>query len=255
LDGAVWTITTELNHTFADLYDGLHALRVQTYDLAGNHDESAITFTVDTCTPAVLSKTPVGTGNLLNSTITVGFSEAMNHSATIITVNGIAGTLYWDGNLATIGPISALSYNEEYEVSMVGFDLAGNKVSLSWSFSTRSVGNIEGVLIDENGNAISDAVVRLSNGLMTTSDGSGHFYLNHIELGSYNITIFKDGYKELNSSVSVEKGTLKDMGWLEMIEKKGDGSSGSDETILIVTAVAMLGFIAAGTVFFLKRKP
>ncbi|NIQ05723.1 MAG: hypothetical protein GWO20_08355 [Candidatus Korarchaeota archaeon] len=53
LDGGAWTNTTATSHTFTDLAEGEHTVRIKVYDWAGNEEVASVTFIVDTEDPTV----------------------------------------------------------------------------------------------------------------------------------------------------------------------------------------------------------
>ncbi|MFP4608333.1 MAG: Ig-like domain-containing protein, partial [Candidatus Aenigmatarchaeota archaeon] len=54
LDGGNWTyVGANTNHTFSNLSSDEHLVEVKVYDLAGNHDDDSVNFTVDTAPPEI----------------------------------------------------------------------------------------------------------------------------------------------------------------------------------------------------------
>ena len=54
---------------------------------------------------------------------------------------------------------SSLVYNRHYTVTVLGKDIAGNIINTSWTFNTTEVGAITGILVDEDGNLLTNAAV------------------------------------------------------------------------------------------------
>ncbi len=86
----------------------------------------------------------------------------------------------WNGNASTFTPSSYLAYDTSYYLTVTGKDPFGNLVTASWSFTTiDSRGNLTGT-IEGSGGPIANAMILLSNGMMTTTDASGHFVLKNM---------------------------------------------------------------------------
>jgi hypothetical protein len=163
----------------------------------------------------------------------------------------VTGTITWNGTIATFTP-SSLDFNGVYVVNVVGKDLAGNAFAASWTFNTPVAGDIEGILLDEDGNAIANANVTLSNGLTTTSDANGHFVFEDIAIGSYNVTVDADGFESVIVNATSEAGISDDLGELTMVDTDSDSDS---SMLLIVAAIIGIAAIAAVAVLLLRKKP
>jgi hypothetical protein len=256
-DGTTWTAVTGTSDTFTDLSDGSYIVYVRATDNAGNVNSTSVTFIVDKTVPTV-AVSPTGDNISLNANIVVKFSEAMNlTSIEIVVDHDVVGDAVFVGNNATFTPSSDLKYNTEYTVTVSGCDLAGNYVTRSWMFNTTRVGDISGTLIDAKGVVIANATVTLSNGLTTTSDAHGYFIFSNVTVGSYNVTVVRDGFSAMTKSVTVEANATSDLGDMNMAASNSDTSSNSNDTALIIVAVIVtLAAIAAiGGVFYMRRKP
>jgi hypothetical protein len=120
-------------------------------DAAGNPMASSFAFsflTEDHTPPTISSRSPApgSSGVATNTTVRVGFSEAMtastiNSSTLTVSVGGspVAGSVSFDAsaNIATFTPASPLANNQSYTVvTTTGVrDLAGNSLSNNDSFS------------------------------------------------------------------------------------------------------------------------
>jgi len=67
----------------------------------------------------------------------------MNASFFELTVSGMAGTIAWNGNVATFTPSAPFDEGTEYTVTMSGRDLAGNTVMESWKFTTAEAAPVD----------------------------------------------------------------------------------------------------------------
>lgn len=92
--------------------------------------------------PTIINHTPSGTDVPVTTTITVTFSEAMNHTSAenAFSVSpSVSGSFSWSGNTMTFTP-SSLAYGTTYEVTIGtgAMDSAGNPLGspYSWEFTT-----------------------------------------------------------------------------------------------------------------------
>ncbi len=246
-DGTTWTLVNGTSHNLT-LADGVYVVHVKVTDNVGNVNQTSVSFTVEALAPTVTAEFPVGSSVSKDATISVLFSEAMNTTATTVSVNGTAGEMAWNGNNATFTPSSALAYNTTYTVIVSGEDLSGKVITTSWTFTTlKDECKITGTLKDASGNATVGAKVTLSNGLTTETDANGYFEFN-VTSGIYTLTISKDGFRTVTQNVTTVAGQTTALGTLsaEAIP------SSTDSTLLI--AVGAVGIVAllAG-VFLLLR--
>jgi hypothetical protein len=250
IDGIRWSTVSGTSYTFSGLDEGEHTVFVRAYDGAGNYAEDSITVVIDSTAPSALVS-PMGLGVSVDSVITVEFSEAMDQAMTTITIEGVTGTITWNGNIATFTP-SSLDYNGAYIVNVVGRDLAGNAFAKSWTFNTTVAGNIAGILVDEDGDPIAGANVTLSNGMMTTSDANGRFVFNDVPLGAYNVTIVAEGHESIGTNATSVAGTTDELGELTMISTEDDSDS---SVLMFIVIIVVIAAIIAVVVLFLKRRP
>ena len=251
-DGTTWTTVTG-NSTVLNLTDSSYTLTVKVTDKAGNVNQTSVSLTVESSTPTIITKYPVGTGAPKAAKISVLFSEPMNKTATTITVNGITGVVTWIGNNATFTPSSALAYNTVYTVNVSGKDLSGKALnSTSWTFTTlKDECKITSTLKDASGKAIAGAKVTLSNGMNTTTDANGYFEFTNVTSGLYTLTISKDGYKTITQSVPAVAGETTALGTLSA----QSNAASSDDTLLIAGgAIGIVALLAIAFLVLRRRK-
>ena len=214
MDSGAWSEMNAANVAdLASLTQGEHVLTVQAMDAAGNTNERSVTFSVDSVKPTVTGFGPAGADVAVDGKVTVTFSEAMNQSSVVITIDGATGTVTWEGNAVTFAPGSPLAHLLGYTVSVSGNDLAGNPVSKSWSFTTIAYqGSLRGVLRDANGVPMANAHVVLSNGQNTTTDANGSFEFTNLAPGGYNMTISRDGYADTMMELTLGADQINDIG-------------------------------------------
>ena len=222
MDSGAWIDAgTNTTYHFGNLTDGEHTVYVKAIDNAGNEAEANVTFTVDATAPTVTSHSPTGNDVSVDTVITVTFSEAMDHNTVSILINGVSGTISWNGTTATFTPSSNLNYATEYTVHVTGSDTAGNAMEeYTWSFSTTDMGTITGTVTDENGNPVEGATVSVdSGGEPVTTDANGHFEIQ-AHAGNRTLTISKDGYEDKTVSAEVTPGETTSVPPVELPEAK-----------------------------------
>jgi parallel beta-helix repeat protein len=252
-DGTTWTTVTGTSDVLT-LADGSYTVHVKVTDKARNAEQSSVSIGVDAAAPTVTAKSPVGTGVARGATVSVLFSEAMNKTATTITVNAVAGTLVWNGNNATFTPAADLAFNAVYDVTVMGKDIAGNSVTAAWTFNTlKDEGIITSTLKDADGNPIVGAAVTLSNGMTTTTDANGHFEFKNVTSGSYTLTVTKDGYQIVTQSVIIQAGQTNEAAALSMAAAAATETT-SDNSLLIGAGAIGIVALLAGLFFVLKRR-
>jgi LPXTG-motif cell wall-anchored protein len=209
---------------------------------------------MDATAPTVITKSPTGINVARNVVIAIQFSEAMNKTATTITINGVTGTLTWNGNNATFTPSSMLAYNTVYPVSASGKDLSGNDLAATaWTFTTlKDEGIISSMLKDSKGNAIANATVTLGNGMTTTTNANGSFEFKNVTSGNYTLIVTKDGYKTITQNVTATPGETTNLGTLSMDATAV--ASSSDNTLAIAAVVIVVLALLAGAFLVLKRR-
>ncbi len=252
VDGSAWTkVDLNITYDLSDLAEGVHTFALKAEDLAGSWNTVSATFTVDTVAPTIVDKGPMGDDLALSSTVTVSFSEAMDHAATTVSISGVSGTVAWNGNTATFTPSAALAYGITYAVTVSGKDIAGNAVEASWTFKTLdNKGTISGIALDENGEPLANATVTLSNGMTATTDEDGHFVIADVPSGTYTVTITKGDYKRVIENVSASAGATTALGTVTVEET----AKPADNSTFVMVGLAVAVVLAACFLLFWKRK-
>ncbi len=238
---------------YISLTDGEHTLFVRADDQAGNSVERNVTFVVDTVAPTA-EVSPIGDELELDSVVVIEFSEQMNITSVIVTMEGVVGNVSWEGNLLTLSP-SALEYARDYLVTVSGRDLAGNAMELNWTFTTTAgTGSLTGTLVNEDGEPLANVTVHAGDQSAVTND-LGRFVLNDLAPANYILTVNKEGYEMYSSTVSVVAGDSDELGELTLIAQEAEEDDSGDNTLLIVIAgVVVIAVIGAAAVIFLRRK-
>jgi len=247
VDGGAWTGDWSVLDA---LSDGPHAIEVRVTDFAGNFEVRGVTVTVDTVAPTVTASSPSGSEVVTSSSITVAFSEAMDQGTVSIVIDGVTGTVAWDGNTAAFTPSSPLAAGTTYSVSVSGSDLAGNAVENSWEFTTSDLGEISGQIVDDSGRPLAGATVRLENGMTATTDQQGRFTFADVLPGEHTLTVSMEGYADRTMAVTLAPGQAYGVGSLGVESVTG----GSSDGLLIAGAVAIVAALAILAVFLIRRK-
>jgi len=253
VDGGAWSDMDE-NHSWDySLEDGTHTIEVKVTDLVGNSASVTLNITVDATAPTA-EYSPIGDDLELDQVILVEFSEVMNQTSVSITVAGVSGTVAWEGNSASFTP-SQLLYNTVYEVTVSGMDLAGNLIDINWTFSTRSVGNITGVILDENGDPVANVTVTAGE-LTAVTDGNGRFLFVNLSVGTYLFEVDADGYEPFSFNATIEQGITVDEGTVEMVPEESEDEEDDGGSIWLYAIIVILGLavVGAAAFFFLRKK-
>lgn len=246
-----------------DLDEGDHNITVEAIDLAGNVNRITVTIHIDTIPPQVIDYHPRGTSISVGETISVSFSEPMNWDSVSITFSNAPVSFEREGLTLTYVPPSPLLYGTEYDVKVTGLDLAGNTVSMEWSFETDGNGSVRGRLITESGSGIQGARIYLDEEEMGRTNENGYFMFN-ITYGTYNLILRADGYEEKVAKAVINAGKTTDIGEITMIAEDGgpadddqeedkDEGLGSSLIIVIVAGIVIL-LIVIIVVFIIVKK-
>jgi len=235
VDGGEWA-EVQSSCDLGDLAEGQHLLEVRAFDVAGNFVIEMVSFTLDPEAPVITERVPEGEHVDPDADVTVTFSEDMNVSSVNLTVEGVEGIVSWSGNTVTFDPSTSLRYATAYTVTVSGLDLAGNEVSVSWTFTTTNRGALSGRIVDTNGAPVANALVTLDTGETALTDENGLFYIV-TEAGEHTITVTKDGYQATFSSALLGAGETLSISAITLTPQ----STGSYDWWPIILAVAATG--------------
>jgi hypothetical protein len=241
--------------TFGDLSEGSHTVIVTAFDGAGNSNQTMVTFTVDSVAPMVWMYSVTGSVAAIpdNHLVNVTFSEPMNQSSTVMTVNGVDLPIAWLDNQTANVPFSGDDIHS-YLVNVTGKDLAGNWMSFSWqSNTTDGSSSIAGVIRDSGGSPISGAEVILSGRDSVRTDVNGHFTIGGVAPGTYRLTVNKEGYQVMTVDVTVVAGEAHDIGAMSLQASVVPFLS-NEGMALAILAMVIFAVIAVAVVFLLRRR-
>ncbi len=221
-DGGPWEwVGLNSSWIYTELDDGVHLIEVRGFDVAGNGATVNTTLCIDTGIPRVLDHQPEGNRVKVNTTISIAFSEEMDRSTVDVRIRGISVDLIWSGNTVHYTPANPLTKGSTYDVLVVGFDLAGNRMTpFSWTFRVEEEDFTEvsffiGMVVDEKGRPIEDAGISVNITTYTRTDENGYFRLE-VAPGLHTLTIARDGFVMISMNGYVEAGETRNLGEIEM---------------------------------------
>jgi hypothetical protein len=137
--------------------DGIHNVTVRAFDLAGNYVDGYVDVYIDSTRPTITDHFPIGSNILIDSTITLTFSEAMNKSScenafSILPLK--TGAFSWTANTLTFTPTIPLDYSTQYTVILGtgAKDLTENNLvsDMNWQFTTVSDTSFRPYVLDNS---------------------------------------------------------------------------------------------------------
>jgi parallel beta-helix repeat protein len=192
--------------------------------------------TIDATSPTITSTDPADgtTGVALDHAVVITFSEPIDVSTFTYTClpNPGGWTESWNAANDTV----TMTHNNFTAATVHDFtvtaadDMAGNSlvsgaVANPWSWTTTALnGSVIGNVVDENGDPINGAVVRLydsGDALInnTITSGTGDFNLGDVSAGTgYYVQVSLNNYKDATkSNLDVTSGSIKDAGTIALI--------------------------------------
>lgn len=267
-DGTNWAAQSG-NGVQLTMPEGPCNVHIRVTDHAGNTRTVSAAFTVDTMEPSIISNAPNVNEVSTRASVVVSFSEAMDTAACSITVDGINGTVSWNGNEIVFTPLSVLFGWTSYLVTVEARDLAGNAVSDTWTFKTAPVGSLSGIVYGHDGKVLANATLNLKGRFTsaqtvtdhltmsmpaiedvvqtTTTDANGVYTFFDVAIGNYTLEIAETGYGIQSVAVAmtldaVQKGGLM-IDQTVQPERWNDNGLFLYSVILLVAAVLTLGFM------------
>jgi len=221
---------------FSNLQDGAYVVTVRAVDSANNTAQGSASFIVDTVPPEVVGTFP-GEGAAIGTVVNATFSRPMDWANSTIAVDGVHGTLSWNGLTLTFTPDAPLAYGTAYHVSVAAKDAMGRWANATWTFTTTDMARLTGTVLDSNGNPLANATVAIVGGPQVLTDAAGSFRLE-FHAGEHILTVSRPGYVTRNMPVSIAPGEERSMGEVRL--------SSSDLLPLVGWAVALaaVGLVA-----------
>ncbi len=200
------------------LEDGIHTVTVECFDRSGNSAKADVKVIMDTIRPEIISFTPEGYNNSVDSRISILFSEEMDRGTISVEVLlALNISLSWGIDRLYVTFDDDLMYSTTYGLYIEGSDLAGNPMGKQFfSFRTLEVGSIELDIVNENGMRLTEALIFIDGeelSFHSRIDGYG----KEFEPGDYKISISCEGYMSYSASITVHPGRASNMGKILLI--------------------------------------
>jgi hypothetical protein len=271
-----WTIVQGNSTTLEASHDGVCLLEVRVTDVNSEVSTASVYVQVDTTTPYVMRHSPSVVAESTLPTILVSFSKEMDMSATSITVTVLGavmpGTMSWVTSLdLTFVPAMAIGAGMTCYVVVEGKDLAGHPLSDSWTFKIGRVGAARGS-VEYNGGPLRGAAVMMfhiphliegtsgfQHGSMfgaeskvwnATTDAQGNYCIYDLPVGTYTLTIEKEGYATQTKTITMTEADI-DAGGISI---GATSVSKVDNTLLYASIGLIVVVIAVLLIFFLVRR-
>ncbi len=209
------------NNISLDLPQGNFSFVIFVRDLAGNIAVDNIAIGVDKTAPEILDLYPANEGVDIDSTIWIRFSEFIETSTISFEIDGTSGKWYVrENNTYEFVPFQELDDFTVYNAIFRGRDRAGNRVNATWSFKTvkdpLKTTTVTGRIVDQDGNPITEARIKLGNVKMAETSPDGSFTID-LKEGNYQFNISKEGYINATFSIDVPyRGGPLDLGTITM---------------------------------------
>jgi hypothetical protein len=243
-----------LRFTLSGYTDGDHTISLELYDVAGNVVRLSSLFAVDTVFPTVVQVSPMGNDVRTDRSISATFSERMRTDEVVMTI-GTVGAISWQGNALTFDPDGLLDPGRTYTVTVTGPDQAGNVVRYTWQFTTATKGTIIGSVLDEDGNPVVGAVVRLDTGESVLTGADGTFSIEALQ-GKRTVTVMLGDDELTMFQVDVVAGAETDAGdhSVKLPSEEGKGFPWWALIIVALVLLALLIVLIAIFVFATRKK-
>ncbi len=194
------------SYTIVNLEVGQYLFSIKAQDRAGNSITLITGFTLDQTRPEFITYSPVGNEVDPENIISVTFSERMHRETIQFRVLDVKGSLEWKGERMIFVPDKNLTYGRTYEITVLGWDLAGTRMStLIWNFRTTSKGDVQGYIVDKSDEPVEFAKVYIIDGNETRSREDG-FFTMELESGSRILVVEADGFKKVEVPIDIEPG-------------------------------------------------
>lgn len=204
----------------------------------------------DLIPPAILSWSPQGQDVEANEVVSVTFSEDMDTSTVVVTVNGVEVGGVWNDRTYLLD--ISLDFETEYQVNVTGRDLSGNELApFIWNFRTEGrEAEVSGRVVDEQGAPLSSVRVSVGDQEVFT-DGQGRFNLL-LSPGEHLLNISADGFIGRTLPLQVEEGGDMELGDIVLVLAEQDEPSGMGT--LALAGVAVMAAIASLLFLALRRR-
>jgi hypothetical protein len=257
LDGGSFKrLNLETEHSYKYLTNGPHRALLRTRDRAGNVLDTEIPFHVDTMSPEISAKGPVGSYIQEPWEVWVEFNEDMASDSVTIQISNRTGSIDHRADRYVFTPDIPLDYGNIYIAKVNGMDLAGNALDeIIWSFRVTDQGTITGRVFDDRGYPLVEALVILDSGKTVSTDRDGNFNITE-RMGERTITILVDGFVIKTVGIHLNPDREAKAGNIYLEREEGSSSSISVPSFLRDTwtyVVLLLVLVALALVMYLMK--
>lgn len=160
LNGALkWNVSWQTKSYDLTLEEGDNEIEIKAIDGMGNEISKMLNIVLDTISPEIIDYSPVGIGIKTTEKISFTFSELIKIDTVRIECD-FQYTSTWIENKLVLTPSNKLELGTNYTLSISASDLAGNEVTLSWTFKTEDKESAENE--DDNGTTNFTLIILLS---------------------------------------------------------------------------------------------
>lgn len=234
---------TVFTYSFTSLADGEYTVVVRAVDRANNTAQDSASFFVDKSSPSVSELSP-GDGASINTDVTVRFSKAMVTGSGFLIVEGVEGTLSWDGLSLVFVPDRRLAYGVTYNVSAGAMDHLGRWANVSWAFTTTDLARVTGTVLDTSGSPLANASVSIVGGPSVLTGPDGTFRLE-FHAGEHILAVSHPGFVARNMPLSIDPGEERSLGEVRL--------SSSDLLPLLGWVAALVGIGLVALLYSMAR--
>ncbi|MGA1866788.1 MAG: Ig-like domain-containing protein, partial [Thermoplasmatota archaeon] len=209
LEGDQWRdVGDDITFTMVNLIEGKYLFSIRMWDRAGNDIQVSTSFTLDQTRPEVVTYSPVGNEVDVDTVVSITFNERMHTSTMQFHMDDVKGNVEWKGDRLIFVPEEDLDFGNEYTVTAVGWDLAGNRMeNLVWKFTTTNKGTVQGYIFDRKGRPVEFVRVYVEGENDTRSREDGFFSID-LPAGINNIIFEAEGYRRVEVDMEVEPGRV-----------------------------------------------
>jgi len=246
LNGDLQTTVASMvgTYNFGSLKDGEYEVVVRAVDRANNTAQDRVSFIIDSVPLAIVDTSP-GSAATIGADVRVTFSKVVDKQASIITVEGVNGTISWDGHTMIFTPQHHLAIGTTYMVSVAARDDIGRWANTTWSFTTTAGAIVTGIVHDPSGAPLVNAKVSVPGGPSTVTDENGAFRLE-IPSGNQTLTISLAGYVTQTMPVNIAPGAERFIGAVQM--------TSADLITMVGWIVAIAAIAIVALIYYLKKQ-
>jgi hypothetical protein len=237
------------------LDDGLHEIKIRTFDKAGNPGEIIVPTIWDSVEPEMIRYTPNGTLERKPQEIEVFFSEEMLHYSIHVSGDYLDGYVSVSGSTAIITISGEMEYGRTYQFTIWGEDLNGNILEgKKLMFHLTNMVTISGRVIDSEGRGLGGVSVILDSGRATVTEKNGSYRITE-RFGEVSIFFTLDGFEKEEVSMKTVPGRKNWAGTIKLKAREENETDGvlswfNEPVSLVITALLIVSLIISSAFFW-----